>query len=166
MPALYITIWIALGLFTAGELGRARSPRTTGWAWHASALGLTLALVHTALAFDIVHRWSHDDAVLNTAMQTGRVFGTEVGWGVYVNYLFFLVWLADLAWWRRDGGVDGRPRGAAVALQAFYFVIIVNAAVIFALGWRRLVGTVLVILLVTAWAAASSRRRSRPGERF
>jgi hypothetical protein len=151
MPAVYLTIWVAVALFTAAELGRARSPRTTGWAWYASVLGLALAVVHTLLAFDFVHGWSHDDAVLNTAMQTERVFGMGVGWGVYVNYLFFLVWLMDLIWWRRDGRVDRRPRAATIALQAFYFVIVINAAVIFAIGWRRLAGLALVSLLLSAW---------------
>lgn len=165
MPAIFLSIWIALLLFTAGELGRTRSPRATGWPWHASALGLALALIHTLLAFDVVHGWSHDDAVLNTAMQTGRVFGTEVGWGVYVNYVFFLVWLVDLAWWRRDGGVDRRPRGAVLALQAFYFVIVLNAAVIFAAAWRRLAGLVLVLLLLSAWAAADRQRYRRARRR-
>lgn len=163
MPAIYITIWIALCLFTVGELGRARSPGTTGWPWRLSALGLALALIHTLLAFDIVHDWSHDDAVLNTAMQTAQVFGTAVGWGVYVNYLFFAVWLLDLAWWQRDGAVDRRTRGATVTLQAFYFVIIVNAAVIFAAGWRRLAGIAVVILLAAAWTTLDRQlyRRDR-----
>ena len=163
MPAVYITIWIALCLFTVGELGRARSLRATGWPWRISALGLALALIHTLLAFDIVHDWSHDDAVLNTATQTAQVFGTAVGWGVYVNYVFFAVWLLDLAWWRRDGGMDRRRRGTAVTLQAFYFVIIVNAAVIFTAGWRRLAGLVVVILLASAWTAIDRQlcRRNR-----
>jgi hypothetical protein len=84
-------------------------------------------------------------------MQTERVFGRAVGWGVYVNYLFFVVWLLDLTWWRRDGCVDRRPPAATFALQAFYFVIVLNAAVIFAVGWRRLAGLALVILLLAAW---------------
>lgn len=158
MAAVYLTIWIALCLFTAGELGRARSPRTTGWAWSVSSCGLALALIHTLLAFDVVHGWSHDDAVLSTAMQTARVFGTGVGWGVYVNYVFFLTWLLDLVWWRRDGRVDQRGRAAALALQAFYFVIVLNAAVIFAVGSRRLAGLALVILLVGAWVTGLLQR--------
>ena len=152
MPAVYLTIWIALGLFTAGEIGRARHPRGIGWPWHASALGLALSLLHTVLAFDVVHGWSHEDAVLNTAMQTERVFGTAVGWGVYVNYVFFLVWLLDLVDWRRAGGVERRSTAALLALQIFYLVIVLNAAVIFAAGSRRAAGAALVMLLSGAWA--------------
>jgi hypothetical protein len=151
MPALYLTIWAALCLFTAGEVGRARHPHRLGLPWSASALGLTLAIVHTLLAFGLVHGWSHDDAVLKTAMQTERVFGTAVGWGVYVNYVFFAVWFIDLAWWRHDGGIQRRGRAVVVALQACYLVIIVNAAIVFAAGDRRAAGIALVLVLVGAW---------------
>lgn len=151
MAAVYLTIWIALGLFTAGEIGRARNPGRAGRAWQASALGLGVSLVHTLLAFGVVHGWSHEDAVLNTAMQTERVFGVAVGWGVYVNYLFFLAWLLDLVRWRRDGGIERRSTVSLVVLQSFYLVIILNAAVIFAAGSRRVAGAALVVLLTGAW---------------
>jgi hypothetical protein len=152
MLAVYLTIWIALALFTVGEVVRARRPRGLGVPWYASALGLTMSIVHTLLAFEVVHGWSHDDAVLNTAMQTERVFSAAVGWGVYVNYLFFAVWLVDLAWWRRDGGIEPRSRAVVIGLQAFYLVIILNAAVVFAVGARRALGAVLVLILALAWA--------------
>lgn len=157
MAALYLTIWAALCLFTAGEIGRARSARRLGWPWHASALGLALSVVHTVIAFDVVHGWSHDDAVRNTALQTERVFGSAVGRGVYVNYVFFLVWLIDLVQWRRDGGIERRSTGALLALHIFYLVIILNAAVIFAAGSRRLAGAALVILLSGAWVGQRYR---------
>jgi hypothetical protein len=157
MSAVYVTIWLALWLFAAGEWGRGRTPSRIGWPWHTSAVGLGLALVHTVLAFDVVHGWSHDDAVLNTAVQTAAVYGVAFGGGVYVNYFFFLVWLADLAWWRRDAGVHRRSRVIAVSLEVFYLVIIVNAAVIFAAGWRQAAGALLVLVLLAAW----SRRQPR-----
>ncbi len=57
MLALYLTIWLALALFVAGETGRAlsRGSRPPGWAWRAFTLGLVLALVHTVIAFHVVH---------------------------------------------------------------------------------------------------------------
>ena len=158
MPALYLTIWIALGLFVAGEVGRARFPNRRGWPWGASACGLGLALIHTVLSFAIVHRWSHADAVLHTATQTAAVFGTAVGWGIYVNYLFFAVWALDLMTWSAAGRVAARPRGATIALRAFYLVIILNAAVIFAAGGRRLLGIVIVGVMVTAWLRPRAHR--------
>lgn len=144
MFAMYLTIWLALTLFAAGEAGRSLSPpgvRPPRWARQAFTAGLVLAIVHTMLAFDIVHAWSHADAVRNTARQTSAVYGIAFGSGVYVNYLFFAVWLVDAVRWRRSGWV----------LRAFYFVIIVNAAVIFAAGSRRILGGLLIAALVGVW---------------
>jgi hypothetical protein len=149
MAALYTTIWISLLLFTAGEVARSRGERPPGWAWWAFTAGLALSLVHTFLAFAVVHGWSHDHAVRATAAQTEAVFGMAVGAGVYVNYVFFAVWAADAAWWRLVSAA--RPAPAAWTLRAFYLIIILNAAVIFAAGWRRALGAVLVCALLTAW---------------
>jgi hypothetical protein len=69
---------------------------------------------------------------------------------VYVNYAFAGLWLADAIWWRASP--EGyRHRSAAVtwALRVFYFVVILNAAVIFASARGRLVGVPLVTAL--AW---------------
>lgn len=150
MVALYLTIWIALALFVAGEIGRsARRPRP--WAWWAFAIGLLLALLHTAIAFDVVHNWVHDDAVRHTAQQTETMFGIAVGWGVYVNYLFFAVWLADAWWWRAGVTPLDRPRAVSWTLRVFYLVIILNAAVIFATPGRRALGLLVVAMLAWAW---------------
>jgi hypothetical protein len=151
---LYLTIWVALLLFVAGETGRSAlwSGAAQGWAWCAFTLGLVLALVHTALAFHLVHNWVHADAVLATARQTEAVMGSAVGWGVYVNYFFYAVWMADAAWWRRSPDLWQRPASVTWALRAFYLVIILNAAVIFAAGPRRVLGAVIVSWLVSVWA--------------
>jgi hypothetical protein len=163
MLALYLTIWCALVLFAIGETGRslpryARAPAT--WARPAFSLGLVLAIVHTLLAFDVVHNWIHDDAVRSTAMQTAAVFGVSVGWGVYVNYVFFVVWLLDAWTWRTAWQ---RPLTLTWMLRAFYWVMLVNGAVIFAAGPRRLLGILIVGWLALVWGAFSrapfARRR-------
>jgi hypothetical protein len=163
MASVYLTIWLALCLFTAGEVGRARAPHRAGWPWIASVSGLTLSLVHTILSFGIVHGWSHDAAVQATAVQTQAVFGASVGWGVYVNYVFFLTWAVDLAWWKRSHGVTARPQAATLALRSFYFIIMLNAAVIFAAGWRRFAGGVMIFILLSAWARLPRTVGPRPG---
>ena len=167
MLALYVTIWLALLLFVAGETGRsvARRTRPPAWAWWAFTLGLVLALVHTALAFDVVHHWVHADAVLATARQTDAVFGVAVGWGVYVNYLFYCVWAADAAWWRRSPDLWLRPALVTTILRGFYLLIIVNAAVIFAAGPRRILGILMVSWLVRIWAFSSRRSPASPPRR-
>lgn len=163
--AVYLTIWIAVALFAAGEAGRARDPHRTRWPWHVSALGLALSLVHTLLAFAVVHDWSHSDAIRHTAAQTERVFGRPFGQGIYANYLFYGVWLIDLTTWRRSGGIHTRSPSAILWLSAFYFVIVSNAAVVFAQGWRRGIGGLLLAVLLTAWATQIHRAQARRTDR-
>ena len=150
--ATYLTIWTALTLFVLGEVGRWRRDRFPGLARGArtlSAGGLLLALVHTLLAFDVFHQWSHADAVLKTAQQTQDVFGVAVGAGVYVNYVFFTVWFVDVLLWRTVNTASAR----LWLIRAFYLLIIVNGAVVFATGWRRVFGAVLVLILTLAWGS-------------
>ena len=165
MLALYLTIWIALVLFTAGETGRAfrrhgQSPAP--WAWWAFVLGLALAVAHTLIAFDVVHNWVHEDAVRSTALQTEAVFGVAAGWGVYVNYVFFAVWLADAWWWRVERRGYARPPAVIWTLRAFYMLMIVNGAVVFAAGVRRLLGLLIVSWLTRIWVSPPIPARSSP----
>jgi hypothetical protein len=156
VAATYLTIWVALTLFAVAEMARAGR---RSWARTTSAAGLALALVHTVLAFDVFHEWSHADAVLKTAQQTQGVFGVAVGAGVYVNYLFFAVWLVDVLLWRPVA----RPAVSLWFMRAFYLVIILNGAVVFAAGWRRAVGAAVVAALLLAWTRAElfARRPAR-----
>ena len=163
MLALYLTIWVALTMFVAGETGRtlSRDSRPPAWAWWAFSIGLVLALVHTGLAFEQVHHWVHADAVNATARQTAAVFGVAVGWGVYVNYVFYAVWLIDAAWWRRSPELSRRPAAVTWSLRAFYLLIILNAAVIFAAGPRRILGMLLVIWLVALFSLGQGGGRQK-----
>lgn len=142
--AIYATIWAAVALFVLGEIGRAKE---NGWGRTASAAGLALAIVHTLLAFDVFHHWDHAEALAATAQQTQDVFGVRFGAGVYVNYLFLAVWMIDVALWRPHD----RPSSGVWLLRAFYLLIIFNGAIVFAAGWRRLLGLLLVAVLLTAW---------------
>jgi len=163
MFGLYLTIWLALALFVAGETGRSFArPRLAPppWAWWAFIVGLLLALAHTLLSFAIVHDWVHDDAVRATAMQTEAMFGVSAGWGVYVNYLFFAVWFADAWWWRAAPARYARPMAVTWTLRAFYMIVIFNAAVIFAAGWRRVLGLLLVSWLSRVWSPGVTERSS------
>ena len=160
--ALQATIWIALILFCIGETGRAFTgarEKPPAWAWWAFTAGLLLAVVHTVIAFDAVHHWSHEDAISVTAAQTKAVFGVGVGAGLYVNYVFFGIWLADLCWWKAAPATHVRPRAITWMLRAFYMVIIFNAAVVFVDGLRRVFGLVIVSWLTRVWSPGVSRSR-------
>lgn len=171
MLAMYLTVWVGVVLFAAADAARSWRPTAQAprWAWWAFASGLLLAIVHTMLAFAIVHQWSHADAVRSTAVQTQAVYGVAFGGGVYVNYVFFTVWLAD-AWWWRLRPPHSRPGWATWTLRAFYVVILINAAGVFVPGWRGRFGMALVAALASVWIAGAVRTsvasaRAHPRER-
>ena len=153
--ALYSTIWAALLLFCSGETGRARA-RAGGasipWAWWTYSAGALLCAIHIAIAMGVAHGWSHDAAIAATARQTMAIYGLNWGGGVYVNYAFVAVWLFD-AWRWRQQAFRGARRADAVtwAIRGFFLIVVLNAAVIFATGPRRLAGAVLVAWLLWLW---------------
>jgi hypothetical protein len=163
MATVYVTIWGAIVLFAVGESGRSltrRGATPPPWAWWAFLAGWSLAITHTLVAFHVVHAWSHEDAVRNTALQTSAMFGVPVGAGVYVNYAFFAVWLADACWWRTAPAGYVRSPAVVWGLRAFYLVIIFNAAVVFASGAGRIGGLLIVSWLVRMWTARELRTRA------
>jgi hypothetical protein len=153
--ALYSTIWVALALFVAAEAGKQRFSQRMAvpdWVWPVWLGGAGLCTLHIVLAFAGRHGWSHETAVRETARQTAAVYGVSWGGGVYVNYVFVAIWLIEAWWWRAyPSHYFGRPRAITWAVRGFYFVIILNAAVVFAGVPGRAIGVVLVGVLLWAW---------------
>lgn len=153
--ALFVTIWLALVAFTAAEAGRrpALSGRAPArWSAPLSFTGLALLIVHIVLAYAVRHGWSHEAAVRATAQQTAAVYGLDWGGGIYVNYLFALVWAIDAGQWSvSPASAAARPPAIHWALRVFYILIIVNGAVIFVPGPRRVLGVALVLALLAIW---------------
>lgn len=149
------TIWIALLLLVAGEAGRRRgfergSP--PAWAWPAFAAGVVLSAIHVTLAMSIAHGWSHDSAVAATAAQTKAVYGLDWGGGVFANYAFVAVWAFDAWRWRaRAARSPDGPDALTWPIRVFFFVMIVNGAVIFVAGRRWMLGAALVAALTWIW---------------
>jgi hypothetical protein len=152
MPVIYWTIWLALVLFVAAQYGQ-RASRARGgprWVVWANTAGIAFCVVHIVITMGSVHGWSHAAALEATARQTESVFGFRWGGGVLFNYLFVAVWALDT--WRH---ARAKPRGRAPwlrhALRLFYFIVIVNAAVVFARPHLRVLGVGLVAALLYAW---------------
>ena len=113
--------------------------------------GLAAYLAHVAAAFTFHHGWSHSAAYSETARQTAELFGTKSGAGIYFNYFFTAVWLADVVWlWTRPDSHRTRPRWITVSIHAFMAFMFFNATVVFASGWTRWLG-----VAATAWLAGS-----------
>jgi hypothetical protein len=164
--ALFVTIWLALVAFAAAEAGRrpafsGRAPAR--WLDAVSLAGLALLLVHIALAYGVRHGWSHDAAVRATAQQTAAVYGIDWGGGIYINYLFALVWAIDAWQWSVSPAAAAARRPAILwALRAFYGVIIANGAVIFVPGARRWIGIAITLGLIWIWRPLSRGARQPP----
>ena len=146
--------WLVFGTVSAsvvawavGEVVRSR------WAW---ALGAVLMVVHSVSAFVTFYNGSHDVARMETMRQTAALTGLEFSGGIYINYVFLLVWLADAAWWVAAPASYAQRSGAlSFAIRGFIFFIIVNGAVVFADGWARVLGVLAVsattVQIVRAW---------------
>jgi len=114
-------------------------------------------LAHVVAAFQSVHHWSHTAAYRETARQTAQVFAIDWGGGLYFNYLFTLIWIADALYWWQAGLQKYRNRhwiGAAV--HFFMAFIFFNATVVFATGPTRWLGLAATCALL----AIAARNRS------
>jgi hypothetical protein len=158
---LYLTVWVSLSLFALAEIARDRTVQS--WPREVSAAGLALMIVHILIAMGVRHGWQHAAAVAATAQQTNQVYGVEWGWGIYVNYLFVVTWGMAVPGFRGSGvpgfGVPEVPRFWVRTARVFFLVVIANATIVFAVGWRRVLGVAIVGVLLYAWRARTVARR-------
>ena len=150
-PATILTIWTALLLYTAGEYGRTRQPARR-WARPVWLLGAACYLAHVAVAFGMHHGWSHAAAYAYTAQQTDALLGFDWGGGLWVNYAFTLLWAGEAVWWQAlpESYARRAPVWTPAVRGAFLFMIL-NGAVAFVPGPRRLLGAAVVIALTLIW---------------
>jgi hypothetical protein len=147
---VFASISVSVICWAVGEGMRSRR------AWMAGAL---LALTHSIAAFGVFYQWTHATAERLTTEQAARLTGATVAGGIYVNYLFLAVWLADAVWWStRPATYETRPRAVSFAIRAFIFVIVVNGAIVFADGIARVIGIAGVGFVIMAWARERAQR--------
>src|SRR5262245_42608371 len=152
MTALTIvrgTMVLATVAWMLGEVLMRRSPASDRLARAAWTGGVALALLHVGLAFAFVYTWDHGAAVAATARQTADLFGWGWRGGIYINYVFLTLWLADVCWWwtapASHAGRSVRLEMARVGIFTFMFF---NGAVVFATAATRLVGIAAVIAVL------------------
>lgn len=169
-----LTLWtirVAIALYgfavAAQLLAQGRNPwrRAARWFW---TTGCLIYVVHVLVAFHYYHHWSHAAVFEHTAKRTEAVVGAAVGYGVFVSYLFTLLWIVDtIDWWR--SGVEryaARPIWLHALLHGFFAFIVFNGTVIFETGPIRWSGlglfAVLTLLLIWNRAQASARPSLKP----
>jgi len=156
-----ISIWIALLCYPAGPIGLAK----VGANWQRIArivwtLGGLAFLIHVASSFEVFYEWSHATALRETARQVAELTGRTSGVGLYLNYLFTLIWIADALWWWRDeAGYSRRSNAINLWIHGFFLFMIFNATVVFEDGATRVLG--LGVTAAGCWGLWSSRRSRR-----
>ncbi len=127
--------WVAMG-YGASWVAR--------WMW---TLGWAMLCVHLVLAFGLAHGWSHAAAVEHVRTVGGS------GAGIVVNYLFAVVWGADVVWWWANPiGHANRPRWVARAIHGFLVFVVVNATVVFGPPERQIAyGIALFVIGAFVW---------------
>ena len=146
--------WLSLGAWAAGEWWRAAEPadpvrRRARAAW---TLGAAALLAHTALAFQVRHAWSHQLASDAIARRTQDVVGLTWAGGIWINYLFAALWLAEAAWWwAHPAGFLARPRAATWAVRLVFLTMFVNGAIVFAEGPVVAAGLLATGLVLLSW---------------
>ena len=135
------TMIVATIAWALGEILMRRSPASDRLARAAWTAGIALAVLHVIAAFEFVYAWDHGLAAAATAEQTAQLIGRGWRWGIYVNYIFLALWLADVGWWWVSPAAHAsrsvRLEAARVALFTFMFF---NGAVVFASAASRVVG--------------------------
>ena len=119
-----------------------------------------LYLAHVACAFHFYHDWSHESAYRQVERESEELLGVGFGAGLYLNYVFTLVWCADVVRvWIRGNARDvvwTRLLHSFMAFMAF------QGTVVFEEGAIRWFGVAATIALVPAWYANRRRTASAP----
>lgn len=121
----HATIWLARA---SAALYLAALPRRSRGLWTAA---LIVYVLHVIFAFQFFYGWSHTFALAETARQTKELFLVDSGAGLYLNYAFTVLWIADCLWWWYDpSGYVHRSKTVDRAIHAFLAFMFLNATVV------------------------------------
>lgn len=150
------TIWTTIVAYAVGSILFARSQGRMRWesavrvTWTIAVLFL---IAHFICAYQFFHHWSQASALRDTARQTEEVIGLNWSGGLFINYAFLILWIADVAWWWLDGltSYRARPWQVIAAWHGFIIFILFNAMIVFKQGAVRWVGLVICVVLLLSW---------------
>ena len=146
------TAWIAFVFYIAGEaLDHRRFRADPKYARWFTTLGCAALLIHIACAFNYRYGWSHHAAYADTARQIAALTGWNSGSGIYINYLFALVWVAlVIRLWMKP---DARPSAGLQTwlMRGFFLFMFFNGTVVFIHGALRWMGLLGCLALIAAW---------------
>jgi hypothetical protein len=115
-------------------------------------LGCALFLGHVVGAFHNYHHWSHAAAYVETARQTEQLTGWKSGAGIYINYVFALVWLMEVSWaWVNLNNYFHRAAWITASVRGFFLFMMFNGAFVFVPGPMRWFGLLLCVAPAVVW---------------
>ena len=158
---LFVACYVGRICIDAARLRDAGSQRSARWLW---TVGCLVYLIHVAMAFHFVHGWSHAIAYEHVRQRTFNQTGLDSGVGLYVNYAFGVLWLADtFLWWHR---LDWSERRIPYwTVQAIFGFLIVQATVVFGPSfWIPVSIAVAMLLMAVSTSPHTWRNRSRRQE--
>jgi hypothetical protein len=152
------TIWLALMFYVASEWTSIRGcqRRHPSVARALNATGFLLFLMHVGLAFHSTYHWSHATAYSETARQTNEMTGVDFGGGLYVNYVFGLIWFAEVVWqnlW--PDRYSNRPKAITWSVRIFFLFMMINGTFVFVHNHFRWLGLTLCLLLAVCWLGSA-----------
>ncbi len=146
------SIWairIAMVLLVAVLSAELRGSKSTEplivWPW---LMGALFAFAHSLGSLMTFHHGSQAAALESTAEQTQQLLGFRFGAGLYVNYLFVVVWLADAVFrLLAPTRYLSLPVWYRHTVIGFLVFIAINGAIVFKSGPIRVIGIGCVCLL-------------------
>ena len=158
LAAVRGTMIVATVAWAIGEALMRRSPGSDRLARASWTIGIALALIHVFLAFQMIHGWDHEAAIAATVRPVAERFGVSWRGGIYVNYVFLMLWLADVCWWWLSPVSHAlRPQRFERARMAAFWFMFLNGAVVFASGTGRIVGAMSVALVLVSSLVGGQR---------
>jgi hypothetical protein len=122
-------------------------------------VGAILSMCHSIGALATFHNSSQAEALESTAQQTEALLGIRVGAGLYVNYVFVVVWLTDAA---LRLVIPNKylqfPKSYFYTVYGFLIFIAINGAIVFKEGIIRGIG--ILCLAILGWLFLKHRRTS------
>ena len=115
-------------------------------------VGCLFYVLHVGFAFAYIHDWSHQAALQHTADETERLIGLHRGDGLWVNYVFSIIWIADVI--RISAAcIRGRKTNQSLdfAVAALFAFIFFNATVVFGPPVYRLMAVPVAVLATFVW---------------
>ncbi len=117
-------------------------------------LGSFFALIHAMAAMIFAHQGSHELAFVDTAAKTKALLGVAIGAGIYFNYAFVVIWLADAMWWiAKPSSYESRNRTWNWLVYGYLSFIAINGTIVFETGTVRWVsvGGLAVLAILFYW---------------